>query len=136
MQIRMHIIEESKAEYNEMPQDWVPCQIQKGEKCCMKCGTLVDTEMREAIKEPRFMKNTNHLEPMQLFKQMCLDQKTITQKMTDMYQSTEGSTHDSLNSERSRGSINSLEIYSSPIKGEFYNEKQNRNYSKSDLDFI
>jgi hypothetical protein len=73
---------------------------------------------------------------MALFKQMCLDQKAITQKMTDMYQSTEGSTHDSLNSERSHGSANSLEIYSSPIKGEFYVKDLNRNYSKSDLDFI
>lgn len=26
MQIRMHIIEESKAEISEMPQDWLFCQ--------------------------------------------------------------------------------------------------------------
>ena len=53
-----------------------------------------------------------------------------------MYQSTEGSTHDSLNSDRSRGSSYSQEVYSSPIKGEFSKVDQNRNYTKSDLDFI
>lgn len=51
-----------------------------------------------------------------------------------MYQSTEGSTHDSLNSERSRGSINSAEVYSSPIKGEYKITEQK--YSKAGLDFI
>jgi hypothetical protein len=30
----------------------------------MKCGTLIDKEGKEAIKEPRFMKKTNHLDPM------------------------------------------------------------------------
>jgi hypothetical protein len=68
MQIRMHIIEESKAEYNEMPQEWTDCESIPDHHCCMKCGTLVDSEGKEAIKEPRFMKITNHLNPLQLFK--------------------------------------------------------------------
>jgi hypothetical protein len=55
--------------------------------------------------------------------------------MTDMYQSTEGSTHDSLNSDRSYYTANSIEVYSSPLKGVEY-EGQIHNYSKSDLDFI
>jgi hypothetical protein len=68
MQIRMHIIEESKAEHSEMPQEWRPCtKAQKGKQCCLSCGTLIDLQGKEAIKEPRFMKVTNHLNPMQLF---------------------------------------------------------------------
>ena len=79
MQIRMHIIDESKAEYGEMPQEYVKCQCDYiSSHCCMKCGALIDNCGKEAIKEPRFMKNTNHLVPLSLFKQMCLDQKAIT----------------------------------------------------------
>ena len=63
MQIRMHIIDESKAEFAEMPQDWKPCTSLVRKKCCMQCGTLIDQQGKEAIKEPRFMKITNHLDP-------------------------------------------------------------------------
>mmetsp|Transcript_9714 Transcript_9714/g.14797 ORF Transcript_9714/g.14797 Transcript_9714/m.14797 type:complete len:90 (-) Transcript_9714:2689-2958(-) len=89
----MHIIEESKAEQKEMPQDWVFCsscafrskespQISKsGGKfsCCLRCGTLIDEALSRglkplgSIKEPRFMKNTNHLDPLNLYQQMVKD---------------------------------------------------------------
>ena len=59
MKIRMHIVDESKAEFNELPQDWVNCKCEvQITGACHKCGTL-----KGAIKEPRFMKNTNHLDP-------------------------------------------------------------------------
>lgn len=74
----MHIIEESKAEYSEMPQDWTKCdhcyngsnQSHKSAMCCLKCGTILDNKARGGIKEPRFMKDTHHLDPYDLFKQM------------------------------------------------------------------
>lgn len=86
MQIRMHIIEESKAEWREMPQEYFRCngcQIADGAnlkedsligqagfqwKCCRECGTLIDCELKcGAIKEPRFHKNTHHMDPMLLY---------------------------------------------------------------------
>ena len=95
MQIRMHIIEESRAEMREMPQDWVTCKLcdkssskMRGptvRRSCFECGSLMDADMNcGAIKEPRFMKNTYHLDHMDLFKQMSLDQKKITKRLVDM----------------------------------------------------
>lgn len=57
----------------------------------MKCGSLIDLHSKGAIKEPRFMKNTSHLDPFDLFKQMCQDQKAVVSKMIDMQYSQEGS---------------------------------------------
>ena len=94
MQIRMHIIEESKAEWREMPQEYYRCygcQPQAFDikidnnllvgserfpwKCCRECGTLIDCELKcGAIKEPRFHKNTHHMDPMLLYQQMCIDE--------------------------------------------------------------
>ena len=79
MQIRMHIIEESRAEWREMPQDYEGCSKcwlnPHGSLCCKACGTLFDTEFScGSIKEPRFHKNTNHMEPMDLYHQMCYDE--------------------------------------------------------------
>lgn len=93
MQIRMHIIEESKAEWREMPQEYYRCpgcQFIDGEKmseecligqpdfewkCCRECGTLIDSELScGSIKEPRFHKNTHHMDPMLLYQQMCIDE--------------------------------------------------------------
>ena len=94
MQIRMHIIEESKAEWREMPQEYFRCygcqpassDVQLNEesligqqsfpwKCCRECGTLIDNEyVCDAIKEPRFHKNTHHMDPMLLYQQMCIDE--------------------------------------------------------------
>ena len=94
MQIRMHIIEESKAEWREMPQEHYRCagcqpssegskldeksligQPDFAWKCCRECGTLIDCElMCGAIKEPRFHKNTHHMDPMMLYQQMCIDE--------------------------------------------------------------
>jgi hypothetical protein len=65
---------------------------------------------------------------------MCQDQKTITQKLGDMFHSNDGSQDGSLCSRR--GSQNSVEVYSSPIKSDFYEVEQNRLTSKSDADFI
>jgi hypothetical protein len=65
---------------------------------------------------------------------MCHDQKTITQKLGDMFQSDSGSQDGSFCSKR--GSLNSVEVYSSPIKSDFYQLDANRLTSKSDADFI
>jgi len=92
MNIRMHIIEESKAEWREMPQEYYRCnacqnksKILKKEhmigsddckwKSCRECGTIIDDELKTgAIKEPRFHKCTNHMDPMLLYQQMCVDE--------------------------------------------------------------
>ena len=75
MDIRMHIIKESKLEIDEMPQTWLKCKSCKPSnrpdlhpKVCLKCGTV-----KGGIKEPRFMQDTNHLDSMELFKQMKKD---------------------------------------------------------------
>ena len=89
MKIRMHIVEESRAEFNELPQDWIKCKCSEISKsgACLKCGTL-----EGAIKEPRFMKNTNHLDPVELYRQMREDHKfSVATKLADMKMSTEGS---------------------------------------------
>ena len=77
----MHIIEESRAEWREMPQNYdgcVDCWLQpvpSGHVSCRKCGTLFDRKFGcGSIKEPRFHKNTHHMEPMDLYKQMCFDE--------------------------------------------------------------
>lgn len=96
MNVRMHILDESKIEMQEMPQLWKGCKDcqdmrRQGltdhpdiptlmEKCCIKCGCLNS----DAIKEPRFMKNTHHLSPLHHFKQMCKDQKAISRKILNL----------------------------------------------------
>ena len=75
MQIRMHIIEESRAEWREMPQNYDGCPdcwlkgVTPDHISCRKCGSIYDkTYGACAIKEPRFHKNTHHMEPMDLYK--------------------------------------------------------------------
>lgn len=112
----MHIIEESKAEWREMPQEFDGCvkcwlvpqlrrdfdqsdslirrdwskgatlrtELAAGLKhvCCRKCGTLFDKEYScGAIKEPRFHKNTYHMEPIALYRQMCFDEIERTRRV-------------------------------------------------------
>ena len=79
MQIRMHIIEESKAEFREMPQSWIHCQectahMRKEPRnrdtnhYCTSCGSIRDNQNQAAIKEPRFIKPTYKLSPFSLYK--------------------------------------------------------------------
>lgn len=107
MNVRMHIIEESKIEVTEMPQLWkkcLQCQEKRGEhlttgrcvpivleNCCIECGSL----NTDAIKEPRFMKNTNFLSPLNHFKQMCRDQKAICKRILNLNISRLGDHHSS-----------------------------------------
>lgn len=75
------------------------------------------------------MKNTCHLDPFDLFKQMCQDQKLIVSKMMDMHYSQEGS---STARSSSNGSIGS-----GPLGSDFASTNvQNRNISESDHKFI
>lgn len=112
----MHIIEESKAEWREMPQEFDGCDkcwlqpqlrrdVHKSQQpltqrerlrggnakdltgglkhvCCRQCGTLFDKEYScGAIKEPRFHKNTYHMEPIALYRQMCYDEIERTRRV-------------------------------------------------------
>ena len=53
-------------------------------KCCRECGTIIDNELNTgAIKEPRFHKCTNHMDPMLLYQQMCIDEQTKLKLVVD-----------------------------------------------------
>ena len=81
MKVRMHIIEESKLEQQEMPQDWHHCNHNKaqGKSCCYECGSLMGS-----IKEPRFMKNTFHINPLDHYAHICREQVHITNKILNV----------------------------------------------------
>ena len=50
--------------------------------CCRKCGTIFDKEYScGSIKEPRFHKNTYHMEPIALYRQMCFDEIERTRQV-------------------------------------------------------
>ena len=58
---------------------------------CFECGSIKDADLNAAIKEPRFMKATYHLDPYDLFKQMRRDQHKIIKKFIDIHVSNAGS---------------------------------------------
>ena len=74
------------------------------------------------------MKNTCHLDPFELFKQMCQDQKMVVSKMMDMHYSQEGSSTARSSSNGSFGS--------GPLSSVASTNVQNRNISESDHKFI
>lgn len=45
---------------------------------------LLQSGQLPAIKEPRFMKNTNHLSPISLYRQMCIDQKQVCKNISEI----------------------------------------------------
>ena len=81
MKVRMHIIEESKLEQQEMPQDWHHCNHKNssGKACCFTCGSL-----NGSLKEPRFMKNTFHINPLDHYAFICKDQNKMTKKILNV----------------------------------------------------
>ena len=98
MKVRMHIIEESKLEQQEMPQDWIHCNHSRAHNkpCCYECGTLTGS-----LKEPRFMKNTFHISPLDHYAFICRDQAKITKKILNVGGgSSTGSQHKSLQIEK------------------------------------